>query len=83
MEGKTIRDGFREEGLFDLGFEECRGVLCEEIGKGRYMHSVKGHGGLGKIYVPRVPNTIDYLLCAMALIFSTIPWGGIIITSHR
>lgn len=35
MEGKTIRDGFREEGLFDLGFEECRGVLCEEMGKGR------------------------------------------------
>ena len=34
MEGITIRGGFTEEGLFDLGFEECRGVLCEETGKG-------------------------------------------------
>jgi len=40
MEG--IRGGFREEGLFDLGFEECGGVLCEKTGKGTEMHSVEG-----------------------------------------
>ena len=42
MEGITIGGGFREEGLFDLGFEECGGVLCEKTGKGTEMHSVEG-----------------------------------------
>lgn len=37
MEGLTIRGGSREEGIFDLGFEECTGVLCEAMGKGFQM----------------------------------------------
>lgn len=70
----TIRGGFREDGRFDLGFEECRGVFCEagERGRGAHHERVKRHGGLSKLYALRAPNASDRAptMCYDSTLFS-------------